>query len=235
MLARAAVLDRVGHELAEQQRQAVTDRVRGDPPPRKGWIAEPGPPRACLREPRRRPSSFPWCWRVLHVEGPFLGPPSTSGPDPQSGAVPNPAAAGHTATLDAAPAPWRSGYAAACKAVDTGSIPVGASTGFAGRPMTPWNVRSVGTPNRTPSTAVASWSKSGVAQVRFGGAEAGVTEQVLGHANVPEAARRDQRRRGASCVASPARGFLHVPLVARRVARAPVQTSACGDSPGVRG
>src|SRR6201991_1379722 len=27
----------------------------------------------------------------------------------------------------AAPAPWRSGYAAACKAVYTGSIPVGAS------------------------------------------------------------------------------------------------------------
>src|SRR3954451_21976260 len=27
------------------------------------------------------------------------------------------------------PAPWRSGYAAACKAVHTGSIPVGASAG----------------------------------------------------------------------------------------------------------
>ena len=27
------------------------------------------------------------------------------------------------------PAPWRSGYAAACKAVYTGSIPVGASSG----------------------------------------------------------------------------------------------------------
>src|ERR671919_275943 len=32
-----------------------------------------------------------------------------------------------TATLDTLLAPWRSGYAAACKAVDTGSIPVGAS------------------------------------------------------------------------------------------------------------
>src|SRR6185312_14762508 len=32
------------------------------------------------------------------------------------------------ATLDAAPAPWRSGYAAACKAVYTSSILVGAST-----------------------------------------------------------------------------------------------------------
>ena len=39
------------------------------------------------------------------------------------------------ATLDAAPAPWRSGYAAACKAVHTGSIPVGAST--AGRKLEP--------------------------------------------------------------------------------------------------
>jgi hypothetical protein len=32
-----------------------------------------------------------------------------------------------TATLGDPPAPWRSGYAAACKAVYTGSIPVGAS------------------------------------------------------------------------------------------------------------
>jgi hypothetical protein len=31
------------------------------------------------------------------------------------------------ATLGHPPAPWRSGYAAACKAVYTGSIPVGAS------------------------------------------------------------------------------------------------------------
>ena len=30
--------------------------------------------------------------------------------------------------LGRSPAPWRSGYAAACKAVDTGSIPVGASS-----------------------------------------------------------------------------------------------------------
>ncbi len=36
-------------------------------------------------------------------------------------------AAGHAARLHPRPAPWRSGYAAACKAVYTGSIPVGAS------------------------------------------------------------------------------------------------------------
>jgi hypothetical protein len=42
------------------------------------------------------------------------------------------AATARTATLDAAPAPWRSGYAAACKAVYTSSILVGASTGLAG-------------------------------------------------------------------------------------------------------
>src|SRR5215210_9429908 len=73
-------------------------------------------------------------WRVLPGAGASVGPGSTSGPHPQTGAAPHPAAAGHTATLDAAPAPWRSGYAAACKAVDTGSIPVGASTPSAAPP-----------------------------------------------------------------------------------------------------
>ena len=49
-------------------------------------------------------------------------------------------AVGHHPTLYhvAAPAPWRSGYAAACKAVYTGSIPVGASIQ---RPGLGWLVR----------------------------------------------------------------------------------------------
>jgi hypothetical protein len=39
------------------------------------------------------------------------------------------------ATLGVPLAPWRSGYAAACKAVYTGSIPVGASRLASERPL----------------------------------------------------------------------------------------------------
>src|SRR5215212_4767116 len=52
-------------------------------------------------------------------------------------------------------APWRSGYAAACKAVYTGSIPVGASTGFA---RTIWGDSQLGAaagaPKSKPATAL---------------------------------------------------------------------------------
>jgi hypothetical protein len=41
------------------------------------------------------------------------------------------------------PAPWRSGYAAACKAVYTGSIPVGAFAIGAESPLTPGGLARV--------------------------------------------------------------------------------------------
>src|SRR5215211_2847886 len=57
----------------------------------------------------------------------------------------------------AALAPWRSGYAAACKAVYTGSIPVGASSGLAARVSTAWtrvrSLRRIGCPKAALSSS----------------------------------------------------------------------------------
>ena len=66
------------------------------------------------------------------------------------------------ASLDSA-ATWRSGYAAACKAVYTGSIPVVASTGFAAILARGENTRSV-MPNAKPVTEVLSSSGVGFAR-----------------------------------------------------------------------
>ena len=91
--------------------------------------------------------------------------------DPQTGAVPHPAAAGHTATLDAAPAPWRSGYAAACKAVYTGSILVGASVAAVAVRMPPTltNIRSSVSWHAGSRPSATSSGQTGSRPARWGG------------------------------------------------------------------
>ena len=116
VLAGAAVLDRVRDELREKQREPVADGVR-----------EPGFHRQDRSASEARCTRSSW-----HPERDGLRFHSCHGQTVLSTAAQHPLPAKvapvGTATLDAPTAPWRSGYAAACKAVYTGSNPVGASS-----------------------------------------------------------------------------------------------------------
>ena len=119
----------------------------------------------------------------------------------------------------------------ACKAVYTGSIPVGASTGFAGRPWRPGTYVRLEPRTGRPQPAVASWSNVGGAGTSRW-SQGRVAEQVLGDAHIArEPSDVIARKRGASCGASRAKGHPRARQAADKAAREPVQTSGGGDSP----